>query len=106
MERLSPLQEQKATAGQRVQRVLGKIFPTLDPVSRKESYWMNGYWETEQTHQSGRVSRNNRLRGAIFIPTAEFIDPYSDLSEEEKALMVEQFEAPPTPGKVDSSQNG
>ena len=90
----------------RLRNLLGRILPKIDPVIHKEKHWMNGYWETEETHQSGRVSRDNRLHGAIYIPTVEFVDPYLGLSEEEKQQMVAQFEAPPTPGEIESSQDG
>jgi hypothetical protein len=106
MEQLSPPQENKLSSQLRVRRILGRIFPSLDPITRKEGHWMNGYWETEETHLSGRVSRTNRLNGAIYIPTAEWVNPYADLSDQEKARMVEQFEAPPVPGEIENSQDG
>jgi hypothetical protein len=35
--------------------------------------------------------------GALIVPTAEFVSPYAGLTEEEKAILMEQVEAPPQP---------
>jgi hypothetical protein len=37
----------------------------------------------------------------LIIPTAEFVNPYDELTEEQKVEMMKQFEPPPRPPVVD-----
>jgi hypothetical protein len=96
----TPLPKRKESGLSRVQpsrlrKMLGRILPKVDPVVHEENYWKNGYWETERTHQSGRLSKTDTLNGSIFVPTAEFIPPdYGDLTEEDKQRLLSQCEAP------------
>lgn len=89
----------------RVRKLLGRILPSVDPVIDRYGVMDNSgaFWNERRVRQSGRTTDHPPayVVGALIVPTAEFIDPYTDLSDEDKERMVAQFEIPPAASSIE-----
>ncbi len=97
----SPI-EQEARKWNRIRRLLGHVFPSIDPIVEKHSEMddSGSYWVNIRTRQSGRVTYHvpSYMMGVLIVPSAEFIDQdFGDLTEEDKQRLLAQCEMPHAP---------